>query len=294
MTADIDLLTEAQRLTLALRGTWQGSSGMARCPAHNDTHPSLSISAGRTTLLLHCFAGCEFTDIVRAVRQQGALCQPTLPTDRVGRDVVTRDLAPLARKLWSEARDIRGTLAERYLTGRGLTPPWADLRYHPRAPIGAGALVTFRPTLVAAVRDCSGIVAIHRIVLDPRTAGKATDLESPKLTLGKPKRGAVRLSKATRTLGLAEGIETAKSAARMLGIPVWAVIGSERFPLVNIPFDVTHLVLLPDRGRAGDRAAKLASEAHVTPNRLIETIPPPDGFDDWNEADQQEYAVVMP
>lgn len=164
------------------------------------------------------------------MRRQGALSQAPLPTLRTGPHVAVRDHAPLARKLWSEAHDVPGTLAERYLRGRALRPPWTDLRYHPRASIGTGAFATFRPTLVAAVRDCTGLIAVHRIVLDPRTGDEATDLDNPKLTLGKPKRGAVRLLKATRTLGFAEGIETAKSAAMTLGIPVWAVLGNERFP----------------------------------------------------------------
>lgn len=39
----------------------------ARCPAHKDRDPSLSISEGRTCILLHCHAGCSFDDIVRAL-----------------------------------------------------------------------------------------------------------------------------------------------------------------------------------------------------------------------------------
>jgi putative DNA primase/helicase len=288
MTTAIDLEAEARRITRDLGGTWHGSSGSACCPAHFDRKPSLSISPGRRTVLLHCFAGCEFTDVIRAVRQRLCLPGRQLPTDVREHEFAPRDFSPLARRLWSEARDIAGTLAERYLEGRGLAPPWTDLRFHPRTPIGAGAYASFRPSLIAAIRDRTGLIAVHRIVLDPRTAKKACELENPKLTLGRPMRGAVRLSKATRTLGLAEGVETAMSAARRLGIPVWAVVGSERFPLVDIPFDVNRLVLLPDRGAAGDRAADLAEIAHGKPDRTIERLPPPGNFNDWNDADQAE------
>jgi hypothetical protein len=142
--------------------------------------------------------------VVRAARRRGALSQSMLPTVRTERVVGTRNLAPLAHRLWSDARDIGGPLAERYLTGRGVMPPWTDLRYHPRAPIGAGPLVTFGPTLGAAVRDCTGLVGVHGIVLDPQTGDKAADLDNPKLTLGKPKAGAVRLLKATRTIEMSK------------------------------------------------------------------------------------------
>jgi len=44
---------------------------MALCPAHNDHTPSLSIRQGNGTILLHCFAGCKYEDILRALEQKG-------------------------------------------------------------------------------------------------------------------------------------------------------------------------------------------------------------------------------
>ena len=41
---------------------------LARCPAHEDRSPSLSIrEASDGTILLHCFAGCGAADVVQAV-----------------------------------------------------------------------------------------------------------------------------------------------------------------------------------------------------------------------------------
>jgi 5S rRNA maturation endonuclease (ribonuclease M5) len=40
---------------------------MARCPAHNDRNPSLSVCEEGGRILLHCHAGCETSDIVRAL-----------------------------------------------------------------------------------------------------------------------------------------------------------------------------------------------------------------------------------
>jgi len=42
-------------------------SYMATCPCHNDRSPSLSITAKDGITLIHCFAGCEAKDIVKAV-----------------------------------------------------------------------------------------------------------------------------------------------------------------------------------------------------------------------------------
>ena len=91
------------------------------------------------------------------------------------------------------------------------------------------------------------------------------------------------LAPATEVLGLAEGVESALSAMILLGLPVWATLGSERFPHVALPTSVTRLILLPDNDRAGRIGAAKASEAHVVPGRTIETIWPPAGFNDWND-----------
>lgn len=40
---------------------------IARCPAHEDRHPSLSIAHGERGVLLHCFAGCPLSAIVAAL-----------------------------------------------------------------------------------------------------------------------------------------------------------------------------------------------------------------------------------
>ena len=43
-----------------------GSGWLARCPAHPDREPSLSVGEGEGgRLLLHCFAGCAYQDILR-------------------------------------------------------------------------------------------------------------------------------------------------------------------------------------------------------------------------------------
>lgn len=44
-----------------------GSGWMARCPAHEDQHPSLSVKDGGGKVLLHCFAGCENAEILAAL-----------------------------------------------------------------------------------------------------------------------------------------------------------------------------------------------------------------------------------
>lgn len=44
-----------------------GSGWKAKCPAHADSDPSLSIREGERGLLVHCFAGCPVEDIIAAL-----------------------------------------------------------------------------------------------------------------------------------------------------------------------------------------------------------------------------------
>ena len=45
----------------------RGNSYTAKCPAHEDRKPSLSIKEDGGKVLLHCFAGCRTEDILRAI-----------------------------------------------------------------------------------------------------------------------------------------------------------------------------------------------------------------------------------
>ena len=67
-------MTDAYTITVALGGTWSGRSGVACCPAHDDRTPSLSLTdAADGRLLLTCHAGCDFRDIIDALRGRGLI-----------------------------------------------------------------------------------------------------------------------------------------------------------------------------------------------------------------------------
>lgn len=57
----------AGELAQRLEGRKSGKGWIARCPAHDDKHASLSISPGDDgRVLVKCHTGCEFSDVVRA------------------------------------------------------------------------------------------------------------------------------------------------------------------------------------------------------------------------------------
>jgi hypothetical protein len=63
---------DAREITEGLGGRWRGTRGDARCPAHNDRTPSLSIADGTTgSPVIKCHTGCDSLDVIDALRSRG-------------------------------------------------------------------------------------------------------------------------------------------------------------------------------------------------------------------------------
>ncbi len=93
----------------------------------------------------------------------------------------------------------------------------------------------------------------------------------------------MRLGRAGKVLGLAEGIETALSAQQIFELPVWAVLGS-RFDRVTIPADVIEVQIFADNGAPGREAATKARDTFTKAGKRVAIRRPPENFGDWNDA----------
>lgn len=62
-------MSAAAKILDRLQGVRQTGPGrwLARCPAHEDRSPSLSIREIDDRVLLHCFGGCEVGDVLAAL-----------------------------------------------------------------------------------------------------------------------------------------------------------------------------------------------------------------------------------
>ncbi|HEX5864835.1 MAG TPA: hypothetical protein VF014_11390 [Casimicrobiaceae bacterium] len=173
----------AEAIAKALGGRKAGGGWTARCPAHEDREPSLSISSGKDNkVLVRCHAGCDQRDVIAALRDRGlwevtgkiagrfARKQQRRVPDEPDPDVLKRTEAALA--IWRASQAVVGTPAETYLRSRGLelaAPP--TLRFHPGLKHPSGGIW---PAMVALVTQGSDgtPLAIHRTFLAPG-AGKA-------------------------------------------------------------------------------------------------------------------------
>ncbi|AYO75956.1 topoisomerase (plasmid) [Sphingobium yanoikuyae] len=260
-------------LVARLGGKWSGWTAMCRCPSHADRTPSLSIRQGDRGILVTCHAGCDATDVLRALRRIADL--PIIgPAETSGRQARPPS-AHLA--IWQGGRPIEGTLAERYVREvRHICAPLGDLRYHPRCPRGQGRLVEFEPALLIAMRKAGNFVAIQRIFLDPVSAGY-----TEKLVLGRAIGAAWTNGPPSKTIGLCEGFETAAAYTSLTGIQAWASMGAKRFHQVEMPASVAHVILLADNDPEGRRAEARARETLARPGLMIDTEWPPRRMNDW-------------
>lgn len=128
-------MSDARKITEALGGKWHGRYGVAFCPAHHNTvTPALSVGTGREgQLVVRCHTGCEFPDIMSALRDRG-LSEPNGSPQRdykAEQAAADHKRAQQAMQVARETSPIIGTIAETYLRGRGITCPMPDmLRFH--------------------------------------------------------------------------------------------------------------------------------------------------------------------
>lgn len=213
--------SDLRTLVARLGGKWSGTTAMCHCPSHADRTPSLAIRQGDRGILVTCHAGCDATDVLRALGRIADL--PTIgPAVEPGRQA--RQMSAY-RAIWQAGRHIEGTLAERYVREvRNIWAPLDDLRYHPCCPRGQGRLVQFEPALLVAMRKEGEIAAIQRIFLDPSAA-----CYSEKLVLGRAIGAAWTNGLPAKTIGLCEGFETAAAYTSLTGIQAWSSMGAKRF-----------------------------------------------------------------
>lgn len=275
--------TEA--IITALQAKRSGNVWMARCPAHHDRTPSLSIRrsvSGKT--LVHCFGGCTQKDVIAALERAGlwsgcgARHEASISTPC--REEAEVDHRPHrdAMAIWSTTHPAFGTLAESYIRARGLTiPPPGTLRFHPSLKHPSN---TLWPAMVALVtRGCSGEpVAIHRTFLTPDGSGKAP-VDPQKMMLGPCRGGAVRLAPPGDLLMVGEGIETCLSAMQATGKPAWAALSTSGLGTLDLPDTVREVVILADSDDAGEAAAKRCAAQWRREGRKVRIARPPRGMD---------------
>jgi putative DNA primase/helicase len=263
----------AQQIGIALKGRRNGNGWLVSCPCPNhgsgrgDRNPSLSVTDGDDDrLLLRCFAGCEFEDIVGELRARGLA-----DSDRRERRYTAPRPVPkvepdrIALDIWEATGPIHGTIAEEYLQRRGILLTPSTLGHH-------------RCAMVAAVEQ-----PYHGITAIQKTPIRSDFVRGDRMTKGPLGNGAVRLGAAQDIMGIAEGVETALSAMMLTGMSVWAALGGRRLHNVELPAFVRDVHIFTDNDQPGREAAYRASDVHRELGRTVKIRRPPPEFKDFND-----------
>ena len=76
------------------------------------------------------------------------------------------------------------------------------------------------------------------------------------MMLGPCRGGAVRLADASDGLMVGEGIETCLAAMQATGRPAWAALSTAGLRALDLPDDVTDVIVLADGDEPGEAAAR--------------------------------------
>jgi putative DNA primase/helicase len=279
-------MATAESIAMALGGRKAGGGWMARCPAHDDRTPSLSIrDAGDGKVLVRCHAGCEQEQVVAILRSRGLWSSngpqwhpKQRPSVQHKPDQDDTRRTEIALAIWQATTPVGNTVVEFYLASRGLhLPPVSTLRFHAGLKHPSGGIW---PTMVALVTNGTNgtPLAIHRTFLARDGAGKAP-VEPPKMMLGPCRGGAVRLAPPGDVLMVGEGIEGSLAAMQATGHPAWAALSTSGLRSLDLPEDVRTVIVLADGDDAGEAAARDGAWRWKQQGRHVRIARPPQGMD---------------
>lgn len=292
---------DVDRLIDGLGGRRSGTGWAARCPSHDDRNPSLSISTREGRVLVHCHSGCEQASVLDALRRLALWPEaPQAPrSSHAPRQrpqpvllPVNHGLRDYALRLWEEALTLRDKawppVMMAYFRSRGLEPfdPCLRLRFHPRAPHGAGR---HHPAFLALVTDLEDQTqGIQATFLKEDGSGKA-DVDPPRKTYGSATGGSVRLLEGDDVLIIGEGIESTLSAMQVAGEGGYALLGSSGLKNIRLPevYRQRRVIIAADNDAngTGQRAACEAARRLVQEQGFVDVrlVMPPKVGEDFND-----------
>ncbi len=280
----------AETIAKALGGQKAGGGWTARCPAHDDRIPSLSIrDADDNKVLVRCHAGCDQGRVIAALRSRGLwdrngrkadsfTCSQRrqATSDPADHDRANRTAAAL--RIWRAAVPAAGTPVEAYLRSRGIVMPVpARIGFHIGMKHPSGGVL---PAMVALVtRGADDVpLAIHRSFLSRFDTGKAPDFPQ-RMMFGPCRGGAVRLADPADVLMVGEGIETCLAAMQATGLPAWAALSTSGLRTLDLPADVKDVIILADGDDPGEAAARDCALRWREQGRRVRIARPPRGMD---------------
>ncbi len=243
-------------------------------------------SSGNGLSLLMEVTGLPFADIAKQVDE--------IIGNTPDRNNLKPKLTGVQKKIASTSKPINGTWSEYYLKERGIVNlPTMSVHHCDSVPYfnGDGQKVGNYEAMVATVTDAQTLEILQQHI---------TYLEGSKKIYRKVRNitdvdykiPVVRLMDAEKTLGIAEGIETALSAHDKYDIPCWSTINSGFLKRFRAPNGVTKLFIFADNDKSltGHAAAFECARANLSAKNDVTDVVVawPDELGDFNDLDDKE------
>ena len=234
--------------------------------------------------LLQTLRGWGFKEVIGEIEQAVGTAQRHFATSKT----TSQHQQQFIDRIWHGAEPIGdSTPVAMYLRSRGIDAPrWPpSLRYHPKLKAGKDGGVF--PAMVARIDRPDGSIGLLHRTFVTADGGKA-DIKAQRMALGQfPEGGAVRIGKPNGIIGIAEGIETALSAALQHKHAVWAALNAGALLKWNPPAGPTHVRIFGDNDAnytGQSKAYALANRlAMKSPNLRVEVLIPDQVGTDWND-----------
>jgi len=224
-----------------------GSGWTARCPAHDDRNPSLSLritDSGR--LLLHCFAGCSFNEIlpflgVVGIKEPPRRERPTPPSDS----------GPAPDHLTTQRKALR-----MWTTSRPANP---DHPYLLKKRIRPNQARQIRKSLLIPLQDASGVLWNLQFIFPDGTkrflrGGKVKGLFS--VIGGRDKADRIFIGEGFATMATVHELTGRNSVVAFSAGNLPAVASA-----IRKAFPKAEIVLVADADEAGERYSEQAARA---------------------------------
>jgi hypothetical protein len=229
-----------------------------------------------------------FRDVLDEARRFLSLPEPS-SAQRTAAPALSRS-PEAARRLFASAEPIRGTLAESYLRGRGITDVsnLTALRFHSRCWYRARNDATREtwPALIAGVTDLRGtITGVQRTWLVRDGSGKAP-LATPRRAMGQLAGNGVRFGTPmpapaqSGVMAAGEGLETMLALRQVLpAMPMVAALSAAHLCVLILHPGLGRLYIARDNDPAGRQAAeRLADRARGDGAEALLLTPSTDDF----------------
>jgi putative DNA primase/helicase len=279
-------------------------NGACLCPAHEDTTPSLKVSEQNGRILVHCHAGCPQENVIWALKQKGLWngnserTKPIAKPERQNSEIAAYEKRRQAISILRAASYDSGSSPAAYLKERGIDtlPECLKLLSMEKAEGLQKTIPGFKPfpAMVAPLigETLQGVLVTYLTRAGTKNLRGKESRKSVRRIYGSAKGAYIQMGdidpdEPPKRVIVAEGIETALSAAQLIGdAPSIAVPGGNFINIVPPPADELILAADNDKSGVGQRKAREAASLWAQNGRTVRIAVAPNPYKDWNDADR--------